>query len=59
MADSRHGVALDTRAVATQDTDETNDGLTIASILAISQSDRFNGYSNDFDACPKNGTFSR
>lgn len=54
-----HGIPLDARRIAEQDMDGANDLLIIASMIAISRSDRFCGYSDDFGKCAKNGTFER
>lgn len=55
----RHGVPLDARAIAAQDMAEADEELIVASMLAISRSDRFDGYSDDFGKCSTDGTFSR
>lgn len=54
-----HGIPLDARRIAEQDMDDADDLLIIASMIAISRSDRFCGYSDDFGKCAKNGTFAR
>ncbi len=54
-----HGIPLDVRRIAEQNMDGADDRLIIASMIAISRSDRFCGYSDDFGKCAKNGTFER
>ena len=54
-----HGIPLDVRRIAEQDMDGADDLLIIASMIAISRSDRFCGYSDNFGKCAKNGTFAR
>lgn len=55
----RHGIPLDARKIAGQDMAGADDLLIIASMIAISRSDRFCGYSDDFGKCAKDGTFER
>lgn len=54
-----HCISLDARIIAEQGMDGADDLLIIASMIAISRSDRFCGYSDDFGKCAKNGTFAR
>lgn len=54
-----HGIPLDVRRIIAQDMDDADDLLIIASMIAISRSDRFDGYSDNFGKCAKNGTFAR
>ena len=53
-----HGIPLDVRRIVEQDMDGADDLLIIASMIAISRSDRFCGYSDNFGKCAKNGTFA-
>ena len=53
-----HGIPLDVRRIAEQDMDGADDLLIIASMIAISRSDRFDGYSDNFGKCARNGTFA-
>lgn len=54
-----HGIPLNARRIAEQDMDGADDLLIIASMIAISRSDRFCGYSDDFGKCSKNGIFTQ
>lgn len=54
-----HGIPLEVRRIVEQDMDGADDLLIIASMIAISRSDRFCGYSDNFGKCAKNGTFAR
>lgn len=54
-----HGIPLNARKIAEQNMDGADNLLIIASMIAISRSDRFCGYSDDFGKCAKNGTFER
>lgn len=54
-----HGIPLDVRRIVEQDMDGADDLLIIASMIAISRSDRFCGYSDNFGKCAKDGTFAR
>lgn len=53
-----HGIPLEVRRIVEQDMDGADDLLIIASMIAISRSDRFCGYSDNFGKCAKNGTFA-
>lgn len=54
-----HGIPLDVRKIVEQSMDGADDLLIIASMIAVSRSDRFCGYSDNFGKCSKNGTFAR
>lgn len=54
-----HEIPLDVRRIVEQDMDDADDLLIIASVIAISRSDRFCGYSDNFGKCAKDGTFAR
>lgn len=54
-----HGIPLDVRRIVEQDMDGADDLLIVASMIAISRSDRFCGYSDNFGKCAKNGIFVR
>lgn len=52
-----HGIELDPEMIKNQDMRDANTELIIASMLALSRTDHFDGYSEHFSTAAKDGTF--
>lgn len=54
-----HGVPLDVARIKTQDMRKADATLIVASMVVISRADHFDGYSDEFGTCVKDGTFEK